>query len=298
MRLLSSSIGLCCLLPLLLLTATMWNLPPSGLGGRLSAQESPEKPAEEKPTSKKADDKTVKLMRERVQNMEVRFPAGEQGKLAELLPNPLIHYSDQIRALPESTLWVWQMDQVPVLFCKVEQLKDKQTSLVSWQYCCVPATDTKADVTWKRDYRWRARETGFQWISVPETATPHPQEGIRLTQLRGIARGFIGEIKGPPESGIQQSRLLPRPLHRFASPQTKVVDGAVFGLTSNGTNPDILLIVEALQDVVEGSHWRYAVLGMTGDAATVKFKDKSVWSKQFTNGPGDHKSWMWYVSTQ
>lgn len=251
-----------------------------------------------KTTTAKPDDAILKQMRERVQNMEVRFPDGKDGTLAELRTTPLIHYSDQIRNLPESTLWVWHIDQVPVLFCKVERMENKQTGAVTWQYCCVPTSLDKADVTWKRDYRWRAKDPGFKWIAVADMPAPHRQEGLRLTQLRDIARNFVGEVTGGPGAGSQQSTLLPRPLHRFASPETKVLDGAVFGLTSNGTNPDVLLIVEALKEPMEGSPWRFAVVGMTGDEVSVKFKNKSVWSKPYTKSPGDHKTWLWYLSAK
>ncbi len=257
---------------------------------------------QEEPATKsaaaKASDEVLKQMLGRVQKMEVRFPPGDQGRQAELIPTPLIHYSDQVRALPESTLWVWQLDQAPVLFCKVERLASKRSDAVGWQYCCVPASEDKADVTWKQDFRWRAKEVGFKWMAVPDAKPPHQQEGIRLTQLKGVARGFTAEIIGPIETGRQQSRLLPRPLHRFAAPRANVLDGAVFGLTSNGTNPDVLLIVEALKDPVANSQWRYAVLGMTGDGVDVRYQDQPVWNKKNTPGPGDHRSWMWYVSAQ
>lgn len=280
-------------------------LPALSLSGNQLAADEPvreapaaPKDAPAKATPAKPDDAILKQMLERVQNMEVRFPDGQDGALAELRTTPLIHYSDQIRNLPESTLWVWQIDQVPVLFCKVERMENKQTGAVTWQYCCVPTSLDKADVTWKRDYRWRAKDPGFKWVAVADMAVPHRQEGVRLTQLRDIARNFVGEVTGGPGAGSQQSRLLPRPLHRFASPETKVVDGAVFGLTSNGTNPDVLLIVEALKEPVDGSSWRYAVVGMTGDEVSVKFKNKSVWSKPYTRSPGDHKSWLWYLSAK
>jgi hypothetical protein len=72
----------------------------------------------------------------------------------------------------------------------------------------------------------------------------------------------------------------------------------VFGLTSNGTNPDVLLVVEALGKPESNARWRYGVVAMTGDAVEVVLKDKTVWTKPYTDGPGDHRSWMWYVSAQ
>jgi hypothetical protein len=91
-------------------------------------------------------------------------------------------------------------------------------------------------------------------------------------------------------------RLLTSPLHQYASPKQNVVDGAVFGLTSNGTNPDALLLIEALADPETDAMWRYAVVGLTGDAADVSHADKKVWSKEYSDGPGDYSSWMWYVA--
>ena len=75
-----------------------------------------------------------------------------------------------------------------------------------------------------------------------------------------------------------------------------VVDGVVFGLTSNGTNPDALLLIEALRDAEGDSQWRFAVVGMTGDGVEVMHKQTKAWSKSFSDGPGDYRSWMWYVA--
>ena len=85
-------------------------------------------------------------------------------------------------------------------------------------------------------------------------------------------------------------------MHQYAAPERNVVDGAVFGLTSNGTNPDALLLVEALRDAEANSKWRFAAVGMTGDGVEVMHRKQEVWSKPYTDGPGDYRSWMWYVA--
>lgn len=280
-----------------LLGGALCSLPWDAGQSWLVAEDAAAKPASPD-KSATAEDPVLKEMLARARNLDVRFPPGDKSRPAELHPTPLIHYSDQVRDLPESTLWTWELDHVPVLFCKVERLVSKTTSRVSWQYCCVPACEDQTDVIWKRDFRWRSKEVAFKWTSIPDLQPPHPQPSGRLIQLKGVARHFGCEVKGRPEAGSQQSRLLPHPLHRFASPETNVQDGAVFGLTSNGTNPDVLVLVEALKSPVGESHWRYAVIGMTGDAAKVRFQDQPVWSKEVTAGPGDHKSWVWYLSTQ
>jgi hypothetical protein len=37
---------------------------------------------------------------------------------------------------------------------------------------------------------------------------------------------------------------------------------------------------------------------MAGDAVTITHRESTVSTKPFTDGPGDHRSWMWYVSTR
>jgi hypothetical protein len=243
----------------------------------------------------KAKAESLERMLARTKQMVVRMQAASEERRPELVEAPLIHYADQVRNLPESTLWVWQQQGLPVLFCKVEQIRDARAS---WQYCCVPATADKIDVEWQRQFRWRSRETSFKWVPVADAPEPRDQAPARLTQMKAIVRGFGGETEQTPIKSRQKMRLLASPLHRFAAPEQNVLDGAVFGLTSNGTNPDVLLVVEALGKEESNARWRYAVVGMTGDAVEVVLKDKTVWKKQYTDGPGDHRSWMWYVSAQ
>jgi hypothetical protein len=240
--------------------------------------------------------KSLEVMRGQAQRMIVRLGAGEDQVDCELNEQPLIHYSDQVRRLPESTLWVWQQDGVPVLFCKIERLADAEGVTKSWQYCCVPATDQKADVTWGRDYRWRMREPAFRWSPIAAPAEPRDTPRARLSQMKVLAREFNGRTEQTPTKSTQEMRLLASPLYQYAAEEKNVVDGAVFGLTSNGTNPDALLLIEALREPEGESKWRFGILGMTGDAVEVFHQQKSVWSKEFSEGPGDFRSWIWYLA--
>lgn len=232
-------------------------------------------------------------MLDQAQRMLVKVGVAEKCELKE---TPLIHYSDQVRRLPESTLWLWEDGGRPVLFCKIERITGADGATKMWQFCCSPATASKTDVTWGKNFRWRARELPFRWLSLPDASPPRDQPRARLTQMKSIARGFSGRTAQTPAKTEQEMRLLTSPLHQYASPEQNVVDGAVFGLTSNGTNPDALLMVEALAEPEAGATWRYAVVGLTGDAADVSREDKKVWSKEYSDGPGDYRNWMWYVS--
>jgi hypothetical protein len=256
--------------------------------------------AQDVPPSQAQDpiDEKLKPMLDQVQQMTVRIPSGAESKTAMLNLKPLISYSDQERALPDSTLWMWHHDDVPVLFCKVEGLTTPGRDGRAWQFCCVPATEQLLDVEWNREFRWRAKEAGFGWVTLADQSAPAAKPPGRLTQLKGFARQFSADIENARTKDREEMRLLTHPLYRYSAPAKQVVDGAVFGLTSNGTNPDALLLIEATSQPGTDSHWRYAVVGMSGDAVQVNHADKTIWTKPFTSGPGDHRSWMWYVSRE
>lgn len=242
-----------------------------------------------------ANEEIAKLMLAQVERMTVRVPEEAGRKTATLKTDPLIRYSDQERALTQSSLWVWHRDEVPVLFCKVERVTRPDSPRHTWQFCCSPALDQKLDVEWNREFRWRAKEVGVRWTPFADKSAPGNKLALRLSQLKALARQFSAEIENSRTRDRETMRLLAQPLYRYASAKQGILDGAAFGLTSNGTNPDTLLLIEAMSEAT-GSSWRYAVVGMSGDAVEVAHSGQTVWQKPFTDGPGDHRSWLWYLS--
>jgi hypothetical protein len=235
--------------------------------------------------------------RTQVQAMTVTVtPAGAPGAAAELVATPLLHYSDQQRGLTESTLWVWQLDGQPVLFSKLERLFDGQGVATGWQYCCTPTTTETVEIQSDRRIRWRSKAAALNWQEFDEAPLPGDSAVVRLRQLKALAAQFEGEIENTRLRDREQMRLLPQPLHRYESPKEGVIDGAAFGITSKGTNPDSLLLIEAVATEGSAAEWRFGIVGMTGDAVSIRLGDKVVFHKPFTEGPGDHRSWLWVLA--
>jgi hypothetical protein len=61
-------------------------------------------------------------MRNFAEETAIRLPGrgDEKPQLAELVPNPVIRYSDEERFIPDATMWVWTRNARPVAFQKVE----------------------------------------------------------------------------------------------------------------------------------------------------------------------------------
>ena len=107
-----------------------------------------------------------------------------------------------------------------------------------------------------------------------------------------LARRFSATIVEPATEDREEMRILPRPIHRYASPEAGVIDGAVFGLMTSGTNPGALVMLELRRSGSANPVWQYGIAGMTACAITVTLDSKEVWSKHFSKGPAPFDNWV------
>ena len=71
-------------------------------------------------------------------------------------------------------------------------------------------------------------------------------------------------------------RLLSRPIDRYAVPASGLVDGAIF-IFANGTNPEILLLVEARRKGSGAPSWFYAAAPLSRAEVSLKIDGKDLW---------------------
>jgi hypothetical protein len=178
-------------------------------------------------------------MRAQVTALHVTVEAKPAPVAAELRSTPIFRYNDPVRRFPDATVWVWEVEQLPVAVCKLERISIPGAG---WQYCFASLSDEIVAATWGDRFEWRAREPGVRWRTLSQM-TPRDSDSARLTQLRQLARPFAGVIRNPHSEQQEEMRLLPTPLLRCGDPAGPVRDGALFGLTSKGVNPDSLLLL-------------------------------------------------------
>jgi hypothetical protein len=86
-------------------------------------------------------------------------------------------------------------------------------------------------------------------------------------------------VTNPSSNNRQEMRLLTTPLFEYTAPGTKEFWGAVFGFSTNGTNPDLLVLIEPRGES-EKAAWHFAPARMTTGAVTLKYRDAKVWECQ------------------
>lgn len=128
-------------------------------------------------------------------------------------------------------------------------------------------------------YQWRPQATlpFVPLLDAPEVA---PQPVQRLRQMKSIARELTATSYKPEEKERVELRLSPQPLIRYQPTGTNVIDGALFAFLSNsaGTDPEVLVLIEARREAGEALTWMIGVARFSDRDLEVKRKETTYFS--------------------
>jgi hypothetical protein len=258
--------------------------------------------AQDRAASEPAGDTTaerqalLKEMRSAVGAIKINEHVGERVVSAELSAEPVFRYSDEQRKIRDATMWVWTVQGRPVSLMKLERYGFPEPQR-RWLFNVGSTTPDRLDVQWPFGREFASRKPGMTFQRMTKSIDAAETKAARLVQLRQLARRFSATMTGgAADDAKTEMRLLPTPLFRYASPPSEILDGALFGLSATGTNPDAILAV----------HWRgepksaqceFAVTGMTTGGLLVRLDDQQVWSQPYLVGRGQvFDTWMWFFS--
>lgn len=220
--------------------------------------------------------KLLDEMRELAKATSVRFQGDEHQP--QLLASPVFRYDDQPRRFIDATMWVWTDGGRPVAFEKIEaRVLDRPL----WGYCFTSLSEHLLDVTWGTDRAFRSTEPGIVLRPLAEAPAVATRSAERKLQVRKLSREFSARILiNPANNNSEQMRLLSTPIYEYADPQSKLLRGAVFGFATNGTNPDLLVVLEA-SGTQSDLYWHYAAARMTTGGVTLKYRETAVAEIEF-----------------
>jgi hypothetical protein len=232
--------------------------------------------------------------RARAEAVEVSVAAGGRATKAKVHTTPLIKYTDVPRRIELATLWVWQNDGRPVALGKVEAYQRKDGT--KWLYCFASTSTDLVDGEWPDGRRFRARKPGIEWSAIKGPA-PHETAAGRLRQMKELFERFTATSRDDLLKTTDELRPLARPLHEYASPKHGVAQGVLCGFAANGTNPDVLVALEAVNaggDKDAPKSWRYGVISMTASGVSVKLDKAEVFTRPYAKAPGDQDNWTYF----
>lgn len=105
---------------------------------------------------------------------------------------------------------------------------------------------------------WEPTNVGLLRAQTLDDVPVSGSRVARLGMMRRIASNFSAEIV--ETDGIKRKlRLIKTPIYRYEeSEKSTAVDGGLFVFATEGTDPEVMLLVEALE-TPEGRQWQYAV---------------------------------------
>jgi len=134
------------------------------------------------------------------------------------------------------------------------------------------------------DALWRPASPGIELTPIEGAPPPARSAAQRLAQMRAMAREFSAATRDAQDKRWEL-RLLSQPLYRYESTDPEVVDGALFAfVTSAGTDPEALLVIEARQSPRGGMPvWYRGLARFTDLDLSVRYKGKEVFSAPIGN---------------
>ncbi len=213
-----------------------------------------------------AVDSRLDYLLTRLQALTVQ--AGERPTV--LQSKPLFRWQNPVSGA-NGAICVWTLQERPVVLSK-SHLNDRKQHYVE---SLVAVSPQPIQVDKGSQSYWSSPKCDTPPATLMDANVPADTERMRLTQMRDIARQYrVTSHWGEDNRSEWELRLLTTPLYRYRSPETDVIDGAVFAYVQ-GTNPEAVVIVEAVSTPA-GNRWQALPHRLTGYAIKAWYRNQLV----------------------
>lgn len=205
-------------------------------------------------------------------------PRDDSTSPLKLIPDPLLHYSNPVRAdvFSDGTLFVWCERERPVV---AGSLSIRNAEHITREFAAL--TEQPLECRLDGAVVWAPASSGLLEQSFPDDPAAAAAPRLRLSQMRALARRFSGTFQIPSAEVPTELRLISQPVYRYADKETGIVDGALFCL-GEATDPELLLLIELVDTAAaDQPQWRYSLVRMTSVEMKVRLDDAEVWSTTF-----------------
>lgn len=201
--------------------------------------------------------------------VDLVVPLGDQT-LGKASPDPLINWT--IDSSWHGSNFVWLADGVPKLvgcYLADSSEPDKRVLYVELHLLTTAAIEPLS-VPSVSPFLWKPDTSQVTSLVLNDVQAVHAEAGLRLKQMRDLARRFSVVMYRENRSDSEELRLLPKPIYRFPNSQTAADDGALFAFVAGtGTDPELILQVRAVGSAT-GPLWSVTPLRSTSRELVVK----------------------------
>lgn len=218
-----------------------------------------------------AADKRLDYMQRQATSLSGQRPH-DQAEIKPL-PEPLLRWTNPYSNVKDGVLVGWVDEQGRP--AAVAQIFLAPQSDDNWLIEFQSLSDDPLELKNETGLLWRPQTAGVERQPFAEAPEPAETKVRRLAQMRALARQFSGRDDFEQREDYLL-RLLPNPMIRYADDDSGLVDGALFAFV-HGTDPEMLLLIEARRADDGSRRWHWALAPMTSYELHATIDDKDVW---------------------
>jgi hypothetical protein len=192
-----------------------------------------------------------------------------------LVSEPVLHWSNPLRKTSNGAVFIWIADGRPEVIASFYRYNFEGESREDHEFQSLAMKGLLAT----RDGQkvWTPPTAGISLAPIPGAPAPASTPAERLRQMRDLAHEFHAFLDNPDDKS--ELRLLPKPLYRYETNRTGLLDGSVFAFVVT-TDPEVLLVIEA-RSVGGASVWHYGLARMSMVNLRAQHKDREVWKVEW-----------------
>jgi hypothetical protein len=231
--------------------------------------------AQEQAADDAASKQRMELMEQTIAGIGVQSDAIASKAALKFAAKPLLRYSDPTRGtaqgniLLDATVWRLGESGRPTALVTLEIYRSSaELAMLSYEFASLAEGKFTLKHKQHEKVAWIATGSAAKMSPLADAPMPAATAAGRLIQMRQLARQFSARETLFGES--IECRLLAQPIDRYSSPETGLVDGAIFAF-ANGTNPELGLVLEC-----DKERWSYGVVRLSAAGSVLEYAGREV----------------------
>lgn len=215
---------------------------------------------------------------------------GDVWRPARRMEQPVLYYGDETRNNSNGSVWIWGEPGRPAALMELYQPADRPDD---WVFVLTSLSREKLLCRRSGKEWWMPASGGLEFQPV-EIDAPTASKAGRLIQMKKLARRFSAHEFWDPNNSRFELRLLASPIHRYDDAAQGLVDAAIFAF-SNGTNPEVLLLIEAVSNASGAAGWQFGCARLGHAEMHAMLDDREVWTvPRVDRMPNTSPYWLHY----
>ncbi len=243
-----------------------------------ASQQPPPQDAKPKPDKEAAlsdEEKEARRASEQfVGGIDVEIQSDDKWTKVKRVEKPLLLFGDDTRGYNGGCLWAWGDKGRPVA---VMELFIQNTGNKGWQFSITNVSGGKVRASRGGEPWWKENESDVVLKDIPQAPAPSAEASQRQRQLKLLSQKFTGHEIWNPNNSRYELRRIERPVHTYRNEDHGLMEGGLI-ILANGTNPEILLFLEARADPKDKTKaiWQFMLARSANAELHLQFDGKEV----------------------